>query len=79
MVCNYGHIKNKKGHKLKTKKMDVQMSDYTLKLESEIKKVNGVSKVHSRQAIMAEAIEKLHKKMFKPVDINRAMGGTENE
>jgi hypothetical protein len=59
--------------------MDVQMSDHTLKLESEIKKVNGVSKVHSRQTIMAEAIERLHKKMFKPADINETMLSTKNE
>lgn len=64
---------------MKTKKMDVQMSDHTLKLESEIKKVNGVSKVHSRQCILADAIERLHKKMFKPVDINKTMEGPANE
>ena len=64
---------------MKTKKMDVQMSDHTLKLESEIKKVNGVSKVHSRQTIMAEAIEKLHKKMFKSDEPIKAMAGRANE
>ena len=64
---------------MKTKKMDVQMSDHTLKLESEIKKVNGVSKVHSRQAIMAEAIERLHKKLCKPSQVIETMGSTKNE
>ena len=64
---------------MKTKKMDVQMSDRTLKLESEIKKVNGVSKVHSRQVIMAEAIEKLHKKMFKSDEPIETMKGPTNE
>lgn len=55
------------------------MSDHTLNLESQIKKVNGVSIIKSRELMMASAIERLHKKMFKPADINKTMLSTKNE
>lgn len=64
---------------MKTKRMDIQMSDHTLKLETEIKKVNGVSRIKSRESIMAEAIERLHKKLCKPSQVIETMAGPTNE
>ncbi len=61
------------------RRMDVQMSDKTLKQQREIKAVNGISLAFYRQATLADAIDRLHRKLVKPSQVADNMRGDANE
>lgn len=64
---------------MKTKNMDVRMTDKTIQQQKEIKLFDGFSISRTRERILAEGVDKLYKKMFKPSDILTKLNSKENE
>ncbi len=59
--------------------MDVQMSAKTIKQQREINAIDSVSIARTRQDALANAIDKLHKKLCKPNDVIANMISDKNE
>lgn len=80
----YGYVimttsKRDRGIKVKTKNMDVQMSETTIRQQKEIKAANGFSIAKAREKLLAKAVDDFHKKLCKTGDILATLNTDENE